>query len=273
MERFGLGIPKAWIQHEQGAVTFMSKQQQGVKQPAAPASLVCKTMQDLDISSTNVRLRIGTELMLLEEKIEDERFPLTPLLKTRPSDDFMYDDQYDYIILPLGMGDKYELRDGDIIDDGGPKAYRNNGETRRTLNEFYRKLCQFNHLRNLSMAKILSSSRLASTLDTDSTLTRTRRSWRQRKIKDKYQGSNEGEDEDDDEDDNDEEWKGFCGEHDQPSVMDPNRVSKLKALLTSKNSIELGNLDEDLYEWFMKSGFRVDLVSDELDEMYDELSS
>ncbi|KAG0315678.1 hypothetical protein BGZ99_007321, partial [Dissophora globulifera] len=92
---------------------------------------------------------------------------------------------------------------------------------------------------------------------------------RQRQIKDKYQGSYEGEDHDDD----DEEWKEFYDEHDEPSVRDPKRVSRLKAFLISKDSIELGNLDEDIYEQFMKSGFRLDLVSDELDEMDDELGN
>ncbi|KAG0299359.1 hypothetical protein BGZ99_004157, partial [Dissophora globulifera] len=78
---------------------------------------VCNKLEDLNISRISIRSQFMIKSMSLQEKIEDKRFPLTSLLKTRQSDDSRSD------------------------------------ETRRTLNEFYKKLGQFDQLKSLNMAK------------------------------------------------------------------------------------------------------------------------
>ncbi|KAG0297832.1 hypothetical protein BGZ98_000418 [Dissophora globulifera] len=206
MERLGLGIPEAWIQHEQGAVKLLARRQKGVEQPLAPAApakrkrydgawvpgglqalslknclgvtnqgiraiarscpmlwglnlngcksvsmrvfrgpWICNKMQDLNISGINLRIQIKTKSMLLEEVTEDERFPMPLLLKAHPSDDFRDDGHYDYMALPIDFSEENKISNMDIT--------RNDGETRRTLNEFYRKLGQFDQLIRLNMAK------------------------------------------------------------------------------------------------------------------------
>ncbi|KAG0300315.1 hypothetical protein BGZ99_003823, partial [Dissophora globulifera] len=78
---------------------------------------VCNKLQILNISEINVHPHITTKSMLLEEEIEDQRFPLTPLLKTHPSDDFRDDGHYDFMI-PMTRED--DLNDSDIDDEDGP---------------------------------------------------------------------------------------------------------------------------------------------------------
>ncbi|KAG0310788.1 hypothetical protein BGZ99_000139 [Dissophora globulifera] len=377
MERLGLGIPEAWIQHEQGTANYMAKQQKGAKQPPAPAApvdrrlydgawvpgglqalslkkcidvtnqgvraivrscpmlwglnlgdcfsvsmrvfrgpWVCNKLQDLDITGVNMRLQFITKSMQQEEEIEDERFPLTRLLKTQPSDDFRDDGCYDYIAPPMMAGGKSKSSNSEIVDEDGPvkedkrspmnprknlypgKAYRNDGVTRRTLNEFYRKLGQFDQLICLNMGMSDYRIRIQDGLDLVlPALTKSLRQWnmyrplghtfqnvelkwlgkhfgygfdystdkdelkRQRKIKEEYQRS-------DDEDD-DEEVDEFYDENEEPSGKDLNRVSKLEVLQVCKFSVEQDNLDGDLYEWFMESGFDVQLLDDS-DMMWDE---
>ncbi|KAG0312619.1 hypothetical protein BGZ99_009366 [Dissophora globulifera] len=370
MERLGLGIPEAWIQHEQGAVKLMDKQSSASVVPAGrklydgtwvPNGLqalslkncshvtnqgvraivrscpilaglnlsgcervsmrvfrgpwVCSRMQHLDISGIDMRIQDRTASILMEEQLENERFPLTPLLKTHPSDDFRDDGHYDFMIPPMEMDGENELHDSDIVDEDGPvqedeenpmnprenmypaKAYRNDGETRRTLNEFYRKLGQFDQLKNLNMAKSDYRIRIQDGLDLVlPALTKNLEQWnmgrpfdyilqnaelkwfgkhfgygfdfsrngdeleRQRKIRDEYRKSYD-DDDDGDDDEEDEEYKPY-GMQDELSDKDPNRVSKLKVLLVCTDSIELGNLDGDVYEWFKKSGFDVHLLND-----------
>ncbi|KAG0310786.1 hypothetical protein BGZ99_000137 [Dissophora globulifera] len=364
MERLGLGIPEAWIQHEHGEFKFMAEQQKDAKQlpaPAAGAALsagrklydgvwvpgglqrlslencvevtnrgiraivrscptleeldlggcegvsiqvfrgpwVCNKLQNLNISGINVHPRIRTMSMSLEEEIENERFPLTRLLKTHPSDDFRDDGQYDFMNPPMGMSREFELRyDDDIPDEDEPaqedqertiysrnnmypaKVYRNNGETRRTLNEFYRKLGQFDRLKSLNMAKSNYRIRIQDGLDLVlPALTKNLRVWnmcrtadcilqnaelkwfgkhfgygfdystdkdelkRQRKIKDEYKRS-------------------YDDDEPGPVEGDLNRVSKLATLELSKNSFDESKLDKKLYKWFMESGFDVCLLDD-----------
>ncbi|KAG0297831.1 hypothetical protein BGZ98_000417 [Dissophora globulifera] len=312
MERIGLGIPEAWIQHEQGTLKHMVKEQKEVMQPAAPASSegkklysgvwvpgglqvlslrkcaevtnrgiraivrscpmlwrlnlrdckcvsmqvfcgpwVCNRLQDLDISGINMRSLIRTKSMLLEEQIEDERFPLTPLLKTYPSDDFTDNGWYDFMILPIGMSG--ELRDGNIVDEDGlvqedeenpmypsknmypAKAYRNDGETRRTLNEVYRKLGQFDQLIYLSMENSDYRIRLQDGLDLDVEL--------------EWFGKHFGYGFD---------FRADEEELERASSKDLNRVSKLELLRVTEYSVKE---DMELYDWFMDSGFEVDLVN------------
>ncbi|KAG0297830.1 hypothetical protein BGZ98_000416, partial [Dissophora globulifera] len=373
MERIGLGIPEAWIQHEQGALKHMGNQQKDAKQSAAlvlperrklysgvrvPGGLqvlslkncaevtnrgirtivrscpmlwrlnlhdckcvsmqvfrgpwVCNRLQDLDISGINMRPLIRTKSMQLEEQIEGERFPLTRLLKTHPSDDFRDDGFYDYMVSPLTVGPRIEPCDSDLVDEDGlvqedeetpmdprksmypAKVYRNDGETRRTLNEVYRKLGQFDQLIYLNMENSDYRIRLQDGLDLVlPALTKNLRHWnicrrfightlqdvelewfgkhfgygfdftkddgeldRQLCIQDEYQGSS-----DEDSEDDDEAWKEFYDECKRASGKDLNRVSKLEVLQVTEDSISQGNLDEDLYEWFIESGFHVDQVA------------
>ncbi|KAG0309471.1 hypothetical protein BGZ99_000859 [Dissophora globulifera] len=367
MKRLGLGIPEAWIRHEQGTVNFMTKQEEGGKLPPMPVTTagtkrydvacgawvpgglnslslekcinvtnqgiraivrscpmlwelnlsgcksvsmrvfrgpwVCNEMRFLNISGINMRTRIKTRGMILEEQIENERYPMSPLLKTHPSDDFLDDGEYDFMILPLSMDDEDELDNSHIVDEDCsvledtldtmnmylPKAFRNDGETRRTLNEFYRKLGQFDELFILHMGRSDYRIRLQDGLDLVlPALTKNLVQWdmsrsfeyilqsaelewlgkhfgygfdfiknkdeleRQYKIMNESQRSKDSE----------ERWKKGL-----------NRVSNLKTLHLCKDSIEQANLDTDLYEWFMKSGFRVDLVSDWFMRSDDEAES
>ncbi|KAG0292256.1 hypothetical protein BGZ98_002652 [Dissophora globulifera] len=377
MERLGLGIPEAWIQHEQGEIKFMAKRRRGAKQSPAPAvpagrklydgawvpgglqrlSLkncdvtnrgiraivrscpmlvglnvggckgvsmrvfrgpwVCNKLEDLDIPKINMRSHARTKVMRLEEQIEDERFPLTPLLKTRPSDDFRDDGHYDFMISPMAMTCENELNESDIVDEDGPvqedeespmnprknmypaSVYRNDGETRRTLNEFYRKLGQFDQLKSLDIAKSDYRIRIQDGLDlavpaltknlvqwnmyrtVSYTLQNAELEWfgkhfgygfdystdkdelkRQRKIKDEYKRSY-----DDDETDLKKALDRIVGLVQREK--DLNRVSKLEALEVSRNSINKDKLDNELFMWFVKSGFDVGVL-DESDMRSDD---
>ncbi|KAG0312622.1 hypothetical protein BGZ99_009369 [Dissophora globulifera] len=370
MERLGLGIPEAWIQHEQGVFKLLAnypKQEKGAKQPAVSASpaerkrydgawisgglnglslrdcinvtnrgiraivrscpmlwglnlsgcksvsmqifrgpWVCNKLQDLDISGINVRIQIRNEAMLVEEEIEDERFPMTPLCKTHPSEDIRDDGRYDFITLPTETSDYSELGDMEFI--------RNDGETRRTLNEFYRKLGQFDELIHLGMSKSDYRIRLKDGLDlvlpalsqnlqeweisrhTGHTLQNVEIEWfgkhfgygfdystdkdelkRQRKIKEEYQRSYDADgfekvngSSDEEEDEN--VYDFYDGDEHEEWNKDPNRVSRLEVLQLNKCLFDQSNLDRKLYDWFMKSGFDVRLV-DDIDEMSDDETS
>ncbi|KAG0310787.1 hypothetical protein BGZ99_000138 [Dissophora globulifera] len=375
MERLGLGIPEAWIQHEQGEIKFMAKRRRGAKQSLAPAVLegkklydgawvpgglqrlslknsgvtnrgiraivrscpmlvglnvggckgvsmrvfrgpwVCNKLEDLDIPKINMRSHARTKVMRLEEQIEDERFPLTPLLKTDPSDDFGDDGHYDFMIPPMAMTREDEPRNSDTVDEDGPvqedeespmnprknmypaKVYRNGGETRRTLNEFYRKLGQFDQLKSLDMAKSDYRIRIQDGLDlavpaltknlvqwniyrtVNYTLQNAELEWfgkhfgygfdystdkdelkRQRKIKDEYKRSY---------DDDETGLKLILDRMLGLVKRKLNRVSKLEALEVSRNSINKDKVDNKLFMWFVKSGFDVGLL-DESDMRSDD---
>ncbi|KAG0309472.1 hypothetical protein BGZ99_000860 [Dissophora globulifera] len=353
MKRLGLGIPEAWIQHEQGTANFMAKQEEGGKPPPMPVTpagtkrydvacgawvpgglntlslekcinvtnrgvraivrscpmlwdlnlsgcksvsmrifrgpWVCNEIRILNITGIKMRPRIKTTNTMLEEQIEDERFPMTPLLKARPSDDFLDDGRYDFMILPMSMDDEDELDDSHIVDEDcsvledtldtmnmyPPKALRNDGETRRTLNEFYRRLGQFDELRFLHMDRSDYRIRLQDGLDLVlPALTKNLNS--ELKWLGKHFGY--GFDFSKDKDELEQQYKIVDESQRLKDSQDlwnkgPNRVSNLKLLHVCRDSIEHANLDVDLYEWFMKSGFRVDLVSDRLMRSDDEAES
>ncbi|KAG0304064.1 hypothetical protein BGZ98_005966 [Dissophora globulifera] len=334
MERLGLGIPEAWYQHEQGTINFMAKTIAG-KRPITPKTVTRGKLYDgawvpgglqslslencISVTNQGVRAIVRShqyadpELdrgMLLEERIEDERFPMTLLPKTHPSDDFREDGQYDYMISPMSMHEEDALHVSYVVDEDGPvqedtldptnshenlfpaKAYRNHDETRRTLNEFYRKLEQFDQLIFLDMAKSDYRIRIQDGLNLVlPALTKNLRYWNMCRSYDyilqnaelEWFGKHFGygfdfsgnENKLNQEhmispqhqsfrcnDDTKDEWDEFFVEFNKLSGMDPNRVSKLRDLYVCKNSFEWGNVDKKLYEWFKESGFSVHLLSD-----------
>ncbi|KAG0329008.1 hypothetical protein BGZ99_003638 [Dissophora globulifera] len=228
---------------------------------------------------------------------------MTPLPKTRPSDDFLDDGGYDFMILPMSLDDEDELDGSHIVDKNSlvrmdtldainvypPKAFHNDDETRRTLNEFYRKLGQLNELFILHMDRSDYRIRIQDGLDLVlPALTKNLVQWNMSRSfgfvlqnaelewlgKHFGYGFNFSED-------NDELERQYMIMHESQKFKnteelwekDPNRVSNLKFLHLCKDSIEEADLDTDLYGWFMKSGFRVELASDTFRRPDDEAES